>query len=174
MCPDDVEHSFMSVWCTLIPFDELQKFVGYEEDLEKINEAYDDWRATMRSKPFVGTNLGMLLDRIRMLMIDVGIACGPKRDLASSVQTIVSKRLKQQALRLASKLSGYSVIEKTSKAALKHFFSGLKFTRDIVPMEEMKKAVSEEEIARTGLLHSTNIIKKLYMQLLSPDPWGTD
>ena len=50
MCPDDVEHSFMSVWCTLIPFDELQKFAGYEEDLEKINEAYEKYLSAVLHK----------------------------------------------------------------------------------------------------------------------------
>jgi hypothetical protein len=152
----------------------------------------------MRGKSFVGGDTGVLLDRIRMLMINIGIACGMNRDLAEEIQSILVVHLRKRALDFVSDMSGDSTEDVATKETLSTFFSDLKFTRDIFPEEEIGKATPEkvkvpkggskgkksklrrktskkvdrEKIAEKALLESSNVLKRLYMRLLSPDPWG--
>jgi hypothetical protein len=196
MSSDD-NHVSMTVWCTLIPPDEMKKVVKYEDDLRSVNETYEDWLVSMRGKGVVGGDSGVLLDRIRMLMINIGIACGMNRDLAEEIQSILSRHLRKRALGLVSEMSGNSTDDVATRETLAAFFSELKFTRDIFPKEEIGKATPEkvkttkkdskgslgklrrksmkidrEKIVKKALLESSNVLKRLYMRLLSPDPWG--
>jgi hypothetical protein len=189
----------MEVWCPLIPPDQIQKLLQHKDDLSKINEAYDDWRSSMRGKEFVSVKSGVFLDRIRMLMINVGIACGRNRDLAESVQAILSKALRKQALHILSVTPSETPQQQAVKETLIAFFADLKFTRDIYPIEEIRKylvlpgsssassGVVSRILARQkgdkdvkkkaveeSLLQCTSVLKRLYMRLLSLDPWGTE
>ena len=197
MSSDD-NHVSMAVWCTLIPPDEMKKVVKFEDDLRNVNQTYEDWLVSMRGKSFVGGDTGVLLDRIRILMINIGIACGMNRDLAEEIQSILVVHLRKRALDFVSDMSGDSTEDVATKETLSTFFSDLKFTRDIFPEEEIGKATPEkvkvpkkrskgkksklrgktskkvdrEKIAEKALLESSNVLKRLYMRLLSPDPWG--
>ena len=197
MAPNDVS---MAVWCTLIPPDEMNKFSKYEEDLRSISAAYEDWLVSMRGKSFIGADIGVLLDRIRILMINIGIACAMNRTLAEEVQTVVSDHLRERALGIVSELKADSKEKAAVKETLAIFFGDLKFTRDIFPEEDVmgvipvkvsleedsskgrlgkligsskKVKVDKESTLQAALLESSNIMKKIYMRLLSPDPWGT-
>ena len=88
MSSDD-NHVSMTVWCTLIPPDEMKRVVKFEDDLRSVNETYEDWLVSMRGKKLVEGDVGVLLDRIRILMINIGIACGMNRDLAEEIQSAV-------------------------------------------------------------------------------------
>jgi len=195
------DHVSMAVWCALIPPDELERFSEHEDDLRGVNDAYEDWLVSMRGKSFVGADVGMLLDRIRILMIDIGIACAINRALAEDVQAVVSEYLRRRALTMVDQLPSDSVERAAVRKTLTAFFSGLKFTRDIFPEEDVKgvipmkvsvstgsskgsqgrrtkaksktSKVDKEQTLKAALLESSNILKKLYMRLLSPDPWGT-
>ncbi len=198
------DHVSMAVWCALIPPDELERFSEHEDDLRSVNDAYEDWLVSMRGKSFVGTDVGMLLDRIRILMIDIGIACAMNRALAEEVQAVIAEYLRRGALMMVDQLPSDSVERAAVRKTLTAFFSGLKFTRDIFPEEDMRDTipmrvsvstspskgrkggqgrhakaesktskVDEEQTLQAALLESSNILKKLYMRLLSPDPWGT-
>ena len=188
----------MEVWCPLIPPDQIQKLLPHKDELSKINEAYDDWRSSMRGKEFVSVKPGVFLDRIRMLMINVGIACGRNRDLAESAQRILSKALRKQALRILSETPSETPQQQAVKETLTAFFTDLKFTRDIYPIEEIRKylvvpgssstssSVVSKIISRqkggdvkkkaveNSLLQCTSILKRLYIRLLSLDPWGEE
>jgi len=191
-------HFSMTVWCALIPPDEIGKLVKFEDDLRNVNQTYEDWLVSMRGKGFVGGDTGVLLDRIRILMINIGISCGMNRDLAEEIQSILSKHLRKRALNFVSAMAGNSTEDVATKETLSTFFTDLKFTRDIYPEEEIGKATPEkvkapkgiskgrfgklrgkgskkvdvEIIVKKALFESSNVLKRLYMRLLSPDPWG--
>ena len=198
MAPGATVKGQMEVWCPLIPQDQIQKMLQHKDELSKINEAYDDWRSSMRGKEFVSVKPGVFLDRIRMLMINVGIACGRNRDLAESAQRILSKALRKQALRILSETPSETPQQQAVKETLTAFFTDLKFTRDIYPIEEIRKylvvpgssstssSVVSKIISRqkggdvkkkaveNSLLQCTSISKRLYIRLLSLDPWGEE
>jgi hypothetical protein len=195
MPSDNGNQVSMTVWCTLIPPEELSRFD--EEGLRVVNEAYEDWLTSMRKKPFTGTDTGMLLDRIRILMINVGIACALDRELAEEAQDVVSRYLRSRALDLVENLEEKDSESRAIKETLASFFREIRFTRDIFPEEELAEATPEEvpdpsakkgrfgkllaskssidkqAISRLALAESANIMKRLYMRLISPDPWGT-
>jgi hypothetical protein len=134
------------VWCPLIPYDDLSGFAGHESELEKINQVYDDWRSLMRGRSTLVDDVGIFLDRIRMLWISVGIACGAERALAESVQTVVGRQLRTGALRLVSRLSAETAHESAVKQTLTNFFQQLRFGHDVFPLEEIQKtAVSPDQ-----------------------------
>jgi hypothetical protein len=191
-------HFPMTVWCTLIPPDEIGKLVKFEDDLRNVNQTYEDWLVSMRGKGVVGGDTGVLLDRIRILMINIGISCGMNRDLAEEIHSILSTHLRKRALNYVSAMSEDSPEDLATKETLSAFFTDLKFTRDIFPEEDIGKVTPEkvknpkgsskgmlgkfrrkelknvdrENIAKKALLESSNVLKRLYMRLLSPDPWG--
>jgi len=201
MATNNTDHVSMAVWCALIPPDELDRFSKNENDLRSVSEAYEDWLVSMRGKSFVGTDVGVMLDRIRILMINVGIACAMDRLLAEEVQAVVSDHLRKRALEMVGKIPSDTIEKIAVKETLAIFFRDLKFTRDIYPEEDVmgiipvkvsmspesskgrlgrlvgaksKTAnVDKEKTLQAALLESSNIMKKLYMRLLSPDPWGT-
>jgi hypothetical protein len=155
----------------------------------------------MRGISFIGADVGVLLDRIRILMINIGIACATNRALAEEVQSVVSDHLRIRALELVSDLKADSKERVAVKETLTVFFQELKFTRDIFPEEDVLGVipvkvsleegsskgflgkligsksktvkVDKEHTLQAALLESSNIMKKIYMRLLSPDPWGT-
>lgn len=127
------------VWCPLIPLDDLSGLAGHENELEKINQVYDDWRSSMRGRQTAVDDVGIFLDRIRMLWISVGIACGAERVLAERVQTIVGAQLRRGALTLVSRMSSETSEEAVVKQTLTSFFQQLRFGHDIFPLEEMQK-----------------------------------
>ena len=198
MAPSDVS---MVVWCTLIPPDEMDKFAEYEDDLRSVSAAYEEWLVSMRGKSLIGTDVGVLLDRIRILMINIGIACAMNRTLAEEVQSVVADHLRKRALNLVSELKADSKENAAVKETLAVFFKDLKFTRDIFPEEDVmgvipvkvslesgsskgrlgkligskskKVSVDKEITLQAALLESSNVLKKIYMRLVSPDPWGT-
>ena len=151
----------------------------------------------MRGKGIVSVKPGVFLDRIRMLMINVGISCGKNRNLAELVQKILSGALRKHVLQILSKAPSGTPQQQAVKETLIAFFSNLKFTRDIYPIEEIREhlvmpissstssgVVSKilsmqkedksvkKKIVEDSLLQCTNVLKKLYIKLLSPDPWG--
>ncbi|MBD3405832.1 MAG: hypothetical protein GF411_06845 [Candidatus Lokiarchaeota archaeon] len=189
----------MDVWCPLIPPADYKQVKNYLGDLHRINDAYDDWRASMRGKPFVGIRVGVILDRIRMLMIKIGVSCGQNRTLAETVQSVVAEALRQRSYSIIKKMSSDTQEEKIIKSTVYAFFKSLKFTRDIYPIEEIQRVMpkniesdsdasgflgrfkksedtkkfDKEELAEKALEKSNNVLKRLLMYLLSPDPWGT-
>ena len=199
MSPETSDHVPMIVWCTVIPPGELGKLVEFEDDLLMVNQTYEDWLVSMRGKSLIGSDTGVLLDRIRILMINIGIACAMNRDLAEEIQTILSTNLRKRALAIVSELSEASSEKLAVKETLSGFFSELRFTRDIFPEEEIgkvmpekvkssgksgakkgrfgkikgsSKTVDRQKTAEAAVLESSNILKRIYMRLLSPDPWG--
>jgi hypothetical protein len=203
MPPETNDHVPMTVWCTLIPPGDIGKLIEFEEDLLSVNQTYEDWLVSMRGKSVVGSSIGVLLDRIRILMINIGIACALNRDLAEEIQAILSDNLRKKALELVSRMPEESPERLAIKETLSTFFSELRFTRDIFPEEEIGKAAPEsvkfsgkgkakkglagkiigsakgtsktvdrQETANAAILESSNILKRIYMRLLSPDPWG--
>ena len=198
MAPQDVS---MVVWCTLIPPDEMDKFSEYDDDLRSVSAAYEDWLVSMRGKSFIGADVGVLLDRIRILMINIGIACAMNRTLAEEVQSVVADHLRIRALGIVSELKANSKEKAAVKETLTVFFQELKFTRDIFPEEDVMGVipvkvsledgssksrlgrligsksktvnVDKESTLQAALLESSNVLKKIYLRLLSPDPWGT-
>ncbi|TFF92590.1 hypothetical protein EU546_07415 [Candidatus Thorarchaeota archaeon] len=194
MSSQDDDQVSMTVWCTLIPPEELGRFD--DNGLRTVNEAYEDWLTSMRKKPFVGADTGILLDRIRILMINVGIACALDRELAEAVQDVVSTHLRRRALMLVKNLKEEKAESKAVKETLSAFFKELRFTRDIFPEEDLLKAapdkvadpgkrgllgkvfasksdVDKEAVSKAAAVQSASILKRLYMRLLSPDPWGS-
>lgn len=203
MPPKTSDHVPMTVWCTLIPPGEMGKIVEFEEELHMINQTYEDWLVSMRGKSLVGSDTGMILDRIRILMINIGIACALNRDLAEEIQSILSTNLRKRALDIVSQMPEEPLEKMAVKETLSTFFSDLRFTRDIFPEEEIGKATPEEvkaksdggakkgmfgkilgsvrgssetvdrqKTAKAAMLESANVLKRIYMRLLSPDPWG--
>ncbi|MHA1771393.1 MAG: hypothetical protein ACTSYL_02405 [Candidatus Thorarchaeota archaeon] len=207
MSPYDHEKIPMPVWCPLIPLDEYDRLKEYDRHLGRISQAYDDWLASMRGKPFIGTDLGVLLDRIRMLMINIGIACADDRQLAETFQSILSNRLRKTALKIVKGLPDNKRTPQI-KRILERFFEDLQFTRDIAPYDEMEKVVqadmtinkrtnpiseilnkiralfqsqhkenqplTKEELIERSLMDGSNVMKRIYIKLLSPDPWGNN
>lgn len=199
MPPNTNDHVSMAVWCTLIPPGEIGKLVEFEEELRSVNQIYEDWLVSMRGKSLVGSDVGVLLDRIRMLMINIGIACAMNRELAEEIQTILSTSLRKRSLDLVSELPDEPPEKLAVKETLAAFFSDLRFTRDIFPEEDIEKVTPEkvkpsgkndakkgrfgkilgstknvdrEKVSAAAVLESSNIMKQIYMRLLSPDPWG--
>ncbi|MFW9798017.1 MAG: hypothetical protein ACFFE2_13330 [Candidatus Thorarchaeota archaeon] len=203
MPPETNDHVPMTVWCSLIPPGDIGKLTEFEDELLSVNQIYEDWLVSMRGKSVVGTDVGVLLDRIRMLMINIGIACATNRELAEEIQTILSTNLRSRALGLVSQMPEEPPEKLAVKETLSTFFSELRFTRDIFPEEEIGKAtpekikssgksdakkgmfgkilksvrgssetVDKEKTAEAAVLESSNILKRIYMRLLSPDPWG--
>ena len=199
MPPESSDHFSMAVWCTLIPPGEMGKLVEFEEELVAINQTYEDWLVSMRGKSLVGSDTGVLLDRIRILMINIGIACAMNRDLAEEIQTILSTHLRKKALDIVSELQDGSTEKLAVKETLSAFFSELRFTRDIFPEEEIEKVIPEkvnpkgksgakkgrlgkirgstktvdkQKTFAAAVVESSNVLKRIYMRLLSPDPWG--
>jgi hypothetical protein len=172
------DHVSMIVWCPLIPSEVIGKLVGHENELSRINGAYDDWRVSMKSKSLVGVDMGVLLDRIRMLMINVGIASGQDRMLANRIQSILSDALRSKALVLIERMFPDSEGFSQFRLTLNDFFTTLKFTRDIFPEEEMEKSLVKADLGKNIdvveelLLQGIKVVKNLYIRLLSPDPWG--
>lgn len=196
----------MTVWCPIIPDEDLMRLSSHQKGLQKISEAFYDWQASMRGKPIVGTTIGVLLDRIRMLMINLGIAVGQQRDLAEDVQKVISEKLRAASLRLVSKLQSDSPEDKAVKKTLAMFFASIKFTRDIDPLEDIRASmpdlrtlftqfeednrlamfgVSDAEdlddarcaeiklkVTKMAMNGSANVIKRIFLRLLSPDPWN--
>lgn len=200
MASNKSDHVSMAVWCTLIPPEELDRFSEYENDLRSVSEAYEDWLVSMRGKSFVGADVGMMLDRIRILMINIGIACAMNRELAEDVQAVVADHLRRRSLSMVDSLPSDTIEKAAVKETLAIFFRDLRFTRDIFPEEDVKRIipvkvsitpdsskgrlgrlagsksktanVEKEKVLKVALLESSNVLKKLYMRLLSPDPWG--
>jgi hypothetical protein len=119
------------------------------------------------------------------------------RDLAEEIQSILSTHLRKRALDFVDEMPGNSIDDIASKETLSAFFSNLRFTRDIFPEEEIEKVapekiktskgsksalgklrgkesktVDKQKITERALLEGSNVLKRLYMRLLSPDPWG--
>ncbi len=203
MPPDTNDHVSMTVWCTLIPPGEMGKVVEFEEELHMVNQTYEDWLVSMRGKSLVGSDTGVILDRIRILMINIGIACAMNRDLAEEIQSILSVYLRRRALDIVSQLPEEPPEKLAVKETLSTFFSELRFTRDIFPEEEIGKVTPEkvktdgksgakkgmfgkilgsvkgssetvdrQKTVKAAVLESANVLKRIYMRLLSPDPWG--
>ena len=199
MSPETNDHVPMTVWCTLIPPGEMGKLVEFEEDLRMVNQTYEDWLVSMRAMSLIGSDTGVLLDRIRILMINIGIACAMNRDLAEEIQEILSSNLRKKALGMVSKFPEEPPEKLAVKETLSAFFSELRFTRDIFPEEEIDKVmpdkvkssgrgdakkgrfgknrgsvktVDRQKTTEAAVLESSNILKRIYMRLLSPDPWG--
>jgi len=200
MAPNDIDNVSMAVWCTLLPPEELDQF-SEKDDLRSVSAAYEDWLASMRRKSIMGADVGVILDRIRILMINIGIACALNRELAEQIQSIVSDHLRKSSLKIVSELRADSKEKAAVKETLALFFKDLKFTRDIFPEEDVmgvipvtvslkgnsskgilgkliglkakKVNVDKESTLQAALLESSNILKKIYLRLVSPDPWGT-
>ncbi len=202
----DSEQEALNIWCPIIPEEDLRRLSSHRRGLQEISDAFYDWQAAMRGKSIVGTNIGVLLDRIRMLMINVGIAVGQNRDLAEEVQEIISSKLRTGSLGLVTKLPSGGPEEKAVKKTLAMFFAKLKFTRDIDPLEDLRASMpdlwtfcSELEredryrmfgvtevidlddsqftnvkirVTKMAVAASTNVIKRIFLRLLSPDPWN--
>ncbi len=147
-------------WCPLIPSKHIRKLYATVNELRRINDVYDDWRATM-SRHSETKNVGIILDRIRILMINVGVACGSNRDLAEQVQTLVSAQLRETALHIASILSEKTNDDKTLKLSLKEFFSNIRFVRDIDPTEEIRNAIRNAQRVSTDPILE-KILKNIY------------
>jgi len=196
MPPKTNDHVPMTVWCTLIPPGEMGKLVEFEEELQSVNQTYEDWLVSMRGKSLIGSDSGVLLDRIRILMINIGIACAMNREAAEEIQDILSSNLRKKSLDLVSELPDKPPEKLAVKETLTAFFSELRFTRDIFPEEEIgnvtpekvkhqgesksmlgklrqsTKKVDQQKVSADAVLESSNILKRIYMRLLSPDPWG--
>ena len=200
MAPNDIDNVSMAVWCTLLPPEELDQF-SEEDDLRSVSAAYEDWLASMRGKSIVGADVGVILDRIRILMINIGIACALDRELAEQIQSIVAYHLRKRSLKIVSELRADTKEKAAVKETLALFFKDLKFTRDIFPDEDVmsvipvtvslrgdsskgilgrliclrakKVDVDKESTLQAALLESSNVMKKTYLRLVSPDPWGT-
>lgn len=181
----------------------MEKLVEFEDELRTVNQTYEDWLVSMRGKSLVGSDTGVILDRIRILMINIGIACAMNRDLAEEIQTILATNLRRRALQIVSQMPEQPPEKLAVKETLSSFFSELRFTRDIFPEEEIgrstpekvktsgdskektgmfgkilgavkdsSKAVNQQKTAKAAVLESSNVLKRIYMRLLSPDPWG--
>lgn len=202
MTPVDSARNVPLVWCPIIPLDKIDELSDYEEELRTLADVYDDWAASMRGKPITGGEVGIYLDRIRILMFRVGVASGTNREFAEKAQSIISDELRKQAMRSVKAIWEDSKSKRVMKNILNNFFSDIRFTRDIDPVEEMEKAVTKslkskstkvlgskrKDLARRTekkssvdvksvraiLVEATRIVLRIYMKLLSPDPWSLD
>jgi hypothetical protein len=204
----DSDSGPVTVWCPILPEEDLKRLSSQRKGLQEINDAFYEWQAVMRGKSIVGTSIGILLDRIRMLMINVGIAVGQNRSLAEEVQDIISTRLRTGSLGLVTKMESKGPEGKLVKKTLAMFFAKVKFTRDIDPLENIRAAMPDLrayvsnldaidlfqmfgatnardldesrfsniriKVTKMAMAGSTNIIKRVFLRLLSPDPWGSD
>ena len=202
MTPLDDGRRVPLVWCPIIPLDEIEEFSDYERELENIANIFDDWSASMRGKSIKGGEIGIYLDRIRILMINIGIGSGTNRDFAENVQSIITNALRKQTLRSVESIWEDSGEKRILKDMLRLFFNEIRFTRDIDPLEEMEKigvrvsasappkvlgskrksvarrpepeiTIEDKEI-RTALVEATRIVLNSYLKLLSPDPWSLE
>ncbi|MGY5853353.1 MAG: hypothetical protein RTU92_07310 [Candidatus Thorarchaeota archaeon] len=200
MSSEDADKSFPLIWCPVIPLEKLDELSIYEEELRKLSRFYDDWCASMRSKDFKGGDVGIYLDRIRMLMINIGVASGANREFAEEVQSIISEALRGQILKSVSEMSVESDSRKIVKETLTDFFSHLRFTRDIDPTEEIERSAtasigrssgmlgkvrglargttddkepSSSGFVRMALVEASRIVLRTYLRLLSPNPWDS-
>jgi hypothetical protein len=195
-----------TVWCPIIPEEDLKRLSSQRKGLHEINDAFYEWQAVMRGKSIVGISIGILLDRIRMLMINVGIAVGQNRSLAEEVQDIISTKLRTGSLGLITEMEPEGPEEKLVKKTLAMFFAKVKFTRDIDPLEDIRAAMPDLrtyvsgldaidlfrmfgvtkttdldesrfsdiriKVTKLAMTGGTNVIKRIFLRLLSPDPWG--
>ncbi|MHA2020099.1 MAG: hypothetical protein ACW96N_00145 [Candidatus Thorarchaeota archaeon] len=195
-----------TVWCPIIPEDDLKRLSSHRKGLQEITDAFYDWQAAMRGKSIVGINIGILLDRIRMLMINVGIAVGQNRSLAEEVQNIVATKLRTGSLGLVMQLPSDDPEDKAVKKTLAMFFAKIKFTRDIDPLEDIRASMPDirtfcseldaedrfrmfgvakatdlddsrcvdikVKVTKMAMTGSTNVVKRIFLRLLSPDPWS--
>ncbi len=176
MRPTDADNDLLQVWCPLIPNSKMGTLSHYIVELERVNDRYDDWRASMRTKKIVNIHIGVLLDRIRILLMGIGIACASNRQLADTIQGIISDCLRKSCLVSLEKVKEGKQEEVVKTTA--RFLSMLRFTRDIYPEEEIAKAYTSaglsgnkgSVIAGTLDLAGT-IVMAVYLRLLSPDPW---
>lgn len=175
--PND-RSSSMQIWFPLLPRKDVIRLSGEEGTLDKINSAYDDWRASMRTKPFMGTKIGVIFDRIRMLTINIGIASGNNRRVAESVQYMLSKRLRESAIEIINNISRSIIAKNIVKDVLLEYFQNVKFTRDNDPEFEIERLVMKKmgredvgDISSAAIQEGTNVIKRLYIRLLSASPW---
>ena len=202
MTPLDDGRRVPLVWCPIIPLDEIEKFSDYERELENLANIYDDWAASMRGKSIKGGEIGIYLDRIRILMINIGIGSGTNRDFAENVQSTITDALRKQTLRSVESIWENSGNKRILKDMLRLFFNEIRFTRDIDPLDEMEKigvrvsasappkvlgskrksvarrpepeiTIEDKEI-RTALVEATRIVLNSYLKLLSPDPWSLE
>ncbi len=141
----------MTVWCPIIPEENLLELSRHRKGLRMITNAYYDWCASMRPKTLDGITIGVLLDRIRMLMMNMGIAVGQDRELAEKVQKIVSQKLRTGALRLVSEVSAESAEKRAIKKTLALFFARVKFTRDIDPLEEIRASMPDLTVLKSEI-----------------------
>ena len=202
MTPLDDGRRVPLVWCPIIPLDEIEEFSDYERELENLANIYDDWAASMRGKSIKGGEIGIYLDRIRILMINIGIGSGTNRDFAENVQSTITDALRKQTLRSVETIWEETGDKRILKDMLRLFFNEIRFTRDIDPLEEMekigvrvsasappkvlgskRKSVArrpepeikiEDKQIRTALVEATRIVLKSYLKLLSPDPWSLE
>jgi hypothetical protein len=189
-------------WCPIVPLERMEELEGNEDALVKVADVYDDWRVSMRAKSVVGGEVGIYLDRIRILMINIGIAAGQDRNLAERVQTIIGDALRAQVLGSVNAMTEDTTQKKGIKQTLCEFFSEVQFTRDIDPNTDIRRAAAcsysavpskvvgtgrmllssraksqeenDEEFVRTALLEATRIMLRVYIKLLSPDPWSSN
>ena len=198
----------VTIWCPIIPEEDIRRLSSQRKGLQEISDAFHEWQAVMRGKSIVGTSIGILLDRIRMLMINVGIAVGQNRSLAEEVQDIISTKLRTGSLGLVTEMESESPEDKLVKKTLAMFFAKVKFTRDIDPLENIRAAMPDLKafvsdldaidlfrmfgvtkvtdldesrysdikikVTKMAMVGSTNVIKRIFLRLLSPDPWGND
>ena len=202
MTPVDSGRSIPWIWCPIIPMEKLDDFSNCEEELSAVSNVYDDWIASMRRKTITGGDVGIYLDRIRILMINIGIASGTNREFAENVQSIIVDALRKQTIRSVESIWEDSEDKRLLKSMLRLFFGEIRFTRDIDSLEEMEKigvrissskppkvlgskrkpparrpkkeiGIAEKHI-RTALVEAARIVLKSYMKLLSPDPWSLE
>ncbi len=195
-----------TVWCPIIPEEDLNRLSSHRKGLQEITDAFYDWQAAMRQKSIAGTTIGILLDRIRMLMINVGIAVGQNRSLAEEVQDIVATKLRTGSLGLVTQLPSEAPEDKAVKKTLAMFFAKIKFTRDIDPLEDIRASMPDLKnfcseldevdrfrmfgvakvkdlddsryldlrikVTKMAMTGSTDVVKRIFLRLLSPDPWS--
>jgi len=172
----DTGDSLLSVWCPLIPERKIGSLSHHIVELERVNDRYDDWRASMRNKKIANVHIGVLLDRIRILLMGIGIACASNRNLADLLQAIISDCLRKSCLLSLEKVKEGKPLDVT--ATTERFFSSLRFTRDIYPEEEITRAYdssgfsdNEPEVVSKALELAGTIVMAAYLRLMSPDPW---
>lgn len=175
MNPSENGGDSLAVWCPLIPMSKLKTMIHHMIVLEQVNARYDDWRASMRSKKIVGVHVGVLLDRVRILLMGIGIACASNRNLADTLQGIISDCLRKSCLDALDKVKDGKAADVVS--VIQRFLEDLRFTRDIYPEEEIEKAamavgINMSQATQSLIMDlSATILKAIYVRLLSPDPW---
>lgn len=176
MEPKDAVDDLLQVWCPLIPANKIGALSHHIIELERVNDRYDDWRASMRTKKIVNTHIGVLLDRIRMLLMGIGIACASNRKLADTLQGIISECLRKSCLKSLEQVKEGKLVDVVKTSA--GFLNSLRFTRDIDPEDEIRKAYqaagasgNEVSVLAGTLDLAGTIVMAVYLRLLSPDPW---